>query len=170
MDLYLYKTDSPRNKIVKEINQEFYWRFSGFSVDSMDVLNPVLDICFSNQELLTPDNYTDLLYSFNYAYIEALNRYYFIEGISLLPIRQGIQIRLKCDLLMTYREYLKKLNLPIARYEHSPEKYLPDNNYIMDSYKTRLIRYAESTTDETFKDVGMLDKSYVLTVVGGKTE
>ena len=170
MDLYLYKTNSPRNKIVKEIDTTFNWRFVGFSYESMDVLNPVLNVCFSNQGLLTPDNYTDLLYSFNYAYIDSLNRYYFIEDISLLPIREGIQFRLKCDLLMTYRDYLKKLNLPIARYEYSQEKYLPDNNYVMNSFKTRFVRYAESTTDEAFKDIGTLDKSYVLTVVGGKAE
>ena len=89
MELILYKTNSERNVINKEL------------------LEPVsLQIKLKRSELIVSPNITcksfEGIKEYNYAYISKFERYYFIQDMEILN-RQITRLRLYTDVLETYK-------------------------------------------------------------------
>lgn len=67
---------------------------------------------------------------FNYVYIEQLSRYYFVEEV--VSVRNGLwQVRLKVDVLMTYKDLIYQQQAYIARNETQQNAYLVDPERLM---------------------------------------
>ena len=138
MDIKLYHNSSPNNKIGKTLNSET--TFTGSFRDSTKVANN--------------------LTGFNYAYIPAFNRYYYIENIE--SYRTGLWlIRLKVDVLESYKDEIKSLDCVIE----ATEGYAGDN-YLSDSVSW--VTKVKAKTDILTFSNGLLDNGeYILITAGG---
>ncbi len=92
--LTLYKTLSPRNKVNKTLQNSTV--INGAHIDKVDVLNPTITLS------------TTTLLDFNYAYIEELNRYYFIERIDHIDANRA-ELYLSIDVLYTYKDEIESI-------------------------------------------------------------
>lgn len=64
--------------------------------------------------------------SFNYVYIPAFNRYYYVTSIT--TVSYGLwRIELNCDVLMSFKDKIKSLSALIGRQENNYNDYLVDN-------------------------------------------
>lgn len=87
--LKLYKNSSENNDLNKNISDEKIVK--GYSRTVIDMLNPVIDLQGIE------------INKYNYCYVQQLNRYYYIENISISP--NGIyRLSMRIDVLMTYRD------------------------------------------------------------------
>lgn len=66
---------------------------------------PRVDVDLSDFKLRIQYNPHTFSGGFNYAYIEQLNRYYFIEDVKYIAVDLW-EIHLHCDVLMTYKDSL----------------------------------------------------------------
>ena len=65
----------------------------------------------------------------NYAYIEAFNRYYFIDDITVLKDEDHIyEISMSVDVLMSFKDSIRELVCVIKRQENKYNLYLNDND------------------------------------------
>lgn len=86
--LKLYKNTSENNDIEKNLINET--DFTGYSRSVVDVLNPVIELAGVQAN------------TFNYCYIQELQRYYYIENMALKP--NGVNtLTMRVDVLMTYK-------------------------------------------------------------------
>lgn len=100
----------------------------------------------------------DLYMTANYCYVDALHRYYFIDNITL---SQGYAF-LECtvDVLMSYKQELRKQNCIIKRQEHNYDMYQNDGELPVKQYPAkRCIGHFESPFN-------MERVSFVMGVVG----
>lgn len=87
--LKLYKNTSENNDINKVLADEFI--VNGFSRSVVDVLQPTIEL--AGIEVNT----------YNYCYVEELQRYYYIENMSIAP--NGVYtMSMRVDVLMTYKD------------------------------------------------------------------
>lgn len=87
--LKLYKNSSENNDVLKNLSDEKIIKGSSRSV--VDMLSPVIDLAGVDVN------------SYNYCYVEELQRYYYIENMILSP--NGItRLTMRVDVLMSYRE------------------------------------------------------------------
>lgn len=89
-----------------------------------------------------------LLVKADYAYIPDFNRYYWVTDIT--SVRTGLwQLSMSCDVLMTFKDQIRKLNAFVDRNENSPLDYWADD---MQSFDQELLveDTAESTDDTLF--------------------
>lgn len=87
--LKLYRNISENNDVQKTLEDET--SVDGYSRNVVDVLNPVIELKGLK------------INSYNYAYIEELQRYYYIENITIAP--NGVYtLTMRVDVLMTYRD------------------------------------------------------------------
>lgn len=64
--------------------------------------------------------------SFNYVYIPAFNRYYYVTSIT--SVSYGLwRVELNCDVLMSFKDKIKTLPALIGRQENDYNNYLVDN-------------------------------------------
>jgi hypothetical protein len=95
----------------------------------------------------------------NYAYIDLLNRYYFIED-AILNSDGRIELHLTVDVLQTYSEQIKNLTTLVERQEKNY------SNYIIDSELLTTCDRAVSMS--LIGKIGNATGSYIaLTVAGG---
>lgn len=124
VEIRLFKTISPREKVTKSLTDEKV--LSGTFRDSTDALNPYIEVGTD------PTGY-------NYAYVPAFERYYFVTGIRY--VRHGLwALTLTVDVLMTYSAQILELygNLEGAENE--------------DPYSSSAIYNADVRTDATKTD------------------
>ena len=87
--LKLYKNSSENNDVSKTITDEH--KVTGYSRVVVDMLNPVIELAGIEVN------------SYNYCYVQELNRYYYIENINISP--NGVyRLSMRIDVLMTYRD------------------------------------------------------------------
>lgn len=133
------------NKIVKTFSQ--LTPYAGTLREECSILSPSFVIA------------TDAdLTQYNYAYIEAYSRYYFITDIT--SVREGLwRISLRCDVLMTYADEILQQTAIISRQENLFNTYLPDT----------MATYANSdVVTKAFPNRFNSDEySYVLVTAGG---
>lgn len=80
-----------------------------------DITAPVVEIAASDPT------------AYNYAYIAAFHRYYFIEGMTYM---EGLwQLQLKCDVLATYKTAIGAESLYVLRAASSSDGNIQDNYY-----------------------------------------
>lgn len=118
MDITLYQNISENNRVGKTlINAQ---TFTGDLRQSTSIINPVI--------MLNADNPT----VYNYAYIPAFNRYYFINKIE--AYRTGLFIlTMSVDVLETYKTEIKGMLAIIDKNETVGNNYFNDGSFVLDS-------------------------------------
>lgn len=87
--LKLYKNSSENNDLQKTISNECV--VQGYSRVVVDMLNPVIELAGIDVN------------SYNYCYVQELNRYYYIENVNIHP--NGVyKLTMRVDVLMTYKD------------------------------------------------------------------
>ena len=87
--LKLYKNSSETNDLQKDLSCENV--VHGYSRVVVDMLNPVISLAGIEVN------------SYNYCYVQELNRYYYIENITIQP--NGVySLSMRVDVLMTYKD------------------------------------------------------------------
>lgn len=87
--LKLFKNSSENNDVSKTLTDEH--KVTGYSRSVVDMLNPVIELAGIEVN------------SYNYCYVQELNRYYYIENITISP--NGVyRLSMRIDVLMTYRD------------------------------------------------------------------
>lgn len=146
MDIKLYYTNSPNNKINKHL--DFESLFTGSLRDASNILHPEIMI-----EAVS-------LADFNYAYIPDFNRHYYIKEIE--SYRTGLWIvKMEVDVLETYRLSILNLDCIIE----GTENYMA-NDYL--STSESWVTTVKAKTDIINYSNGLLDSGeYILITAGG---
>lgn len=111
MEMRFYNTSSENNRIGKTLENEH--TLTGTFKGEVDMQAPVFAV------------QADLL-NYNYCYIPALERYYFVDKIEIT--RMGLfTVYLKIDVLETYKDAIKKLKVVVSSSSNSNPYY---NGYI----------------------------------------
>lgn len=128
MEITLYTNESEKNKLEKTITNSIL--LEGNLRDESSIINPIILIS-SNKE--------DIPYMYNYAYIPAFGRYYFITDIE--SVRTGMwRVSMHVDVLMSYKEQIKNLNVIINNSEETgANNYLSGNQWITNVKNTTSI-------------------------------
>lgn len=149
MVIFLYKTTSERNKIIKEFNSNDSLTLSGYLRSECSVLQPVIVIEMTGNTIT----------QYNYCYIPEFGRYYFINNIE--SVRTNVwRIHCNVDVLMSYSQQILNLNVIVS------DETSPDN-------ETYMSGEVWNTTVRTKTDVinfpnGLLDNGeYILITSGG---
>lgn len=96
--------------------------------------------------------------SVNYVYLEEFKRWYFVTNIK--TVRSSLyELNLSVDVLYTYRESIKNLEVVTARQENSYNTYLNDNEFTV--YNNTFVQ------QKTFPSGFNTNPSYYLCVAGG---
>lgn len=114
-----YSSADPR-KLDKSGNLQTI--FSGIEAklkDDCDLMNPTF-------VLYTNNDYVRV----NYLYCSTWDKYYFVNDISFGAGR-AMELNCSVDVLMTYKETIKNLNVNVCRQEILKNKNLVDNEYII---------------------------------------
>lgn len=96
LTIYFYKYTKDRriiNKVIDTNNMVYHYA------------EPRIDVDLYDFKLRIPYNPHTFAGGFNYAKIDSLNRYYFIDDVKYIAVDLW-EIRLHCDVLMTYKDYL----------------------------------------------------------------
>lgn len=117
MNIALYHNASEPNKISKNITA-LNLSMSGSLRNETEVVNPIIRI----------EGNASLLQSANYAYIEELNRYYYITDMK--SVRNNIiELHLHCDVLMSFN--LSGVSGIVIESENvSANRYLTGRNWV----------------------------------------
>lgn len=149
MIIFLHKTTSERNKIIKEFNSNDSLTLSGYLRSECSVLQPVIVIEMTGNAIT----------QYNYCYIPEFGRYYFINNIE--SVRTNVwRIYCNVDVLMSYSQQILNLNVIVS------DETSPDN-------ETYMSGEVWNTTVRTKTDVinfpnGLLDNGeYILITSGG---
>jgi len=128
MTVTAYTNISSKNTVTKTLLNETV--ISGTLRDDCDVLNPVITLskdvsyfCGSN--------------GFNYVYINAFQRYYYIEKTEVVK-NDSTRVFLHCDVLMSWSDEIRSNTALISRQssESVGNKYLDDAEYVTTSKKS----------------------------------
>ena len=104
-EINLYKNFAESNKVDKTSELSTVGTISGILRQECSLINPEIIIQYDKP----PD--------FNYCYIANFGRYYYVENI--VSMRQNLwRVRLRCDVLMTYKTQILNLTARIARQQY----------------------------------------------------
>lgn len=106
-----YQTKSQANELTKELTLET--NKQGHLKSDCDMVNPEITFDLDNNILV-----------FNYCYISAFQRYYFIDDVNI--INGMMVVRLHCDVLMSFKEDILASVGTITR-TNAGDNYIPDN-------------------------------------------
>lgn len=145
MKLFLYDVDDGDNVINKTlpVPVKIEIRLS----NDVDAINPTIRL--RNIEGV---NYDD----FNYAFIDVLGRYYFINKLGRVSASDNL-LYLSCDVLETYKAEILNSNARFKREIRSGDFY---NGGLDSSVKTSILNYRSDVT------LGN-ENNYILTTIGG---
>lgn len=118
MQIILYNTNADNREVHKKLTDEL--TLTGQLVETTDILTPSIAI-----------NYNGRL-SFNYAYIPAFNRYYYITGITV-DEGQNLTLSLSVDVLMSFWDSFKNSQCIAERSTSKYNDYLADNKVAFSS-------------------------------------
>lgn len=117
MEIKLYKTSSPRKKLVKDLTDGI--TLTGTLRGQSSVMSPSLQI----QDIA--------VIGYNYCYIPDFGRYYYINGINALRANL-FELSLGIDVLMTYAEAIRNNAAIVDKVQ--PQKgampYINDGSYV----------------------------------------
>lgn len=137
MNVELYKTNSPKNKINKVLNTP--------TVIQAKLLN---DINLQSPILLLQDNNNSFLTNYNYCYIPYFQRYYFIESMNK-NLNGLITVKLAIDVLMSFANDI------INSYANIVESESPNENSINHSHSDNVQKIVYNYLDK-FDHTGKL--------------
>ena len=143
MDVIIYSTNSPSNKVDKALTELAH--VTGYLRDGCDVKNP--EIVFKNEDASN-------LIAGNYIYIPQWQRYYFRKDIS--REEKTVRVKFKQDVLMTFKTQIRANTATVTRNENTSNGYLLDANY-------KTLAYDEIVTKQ-FPNALTQDSIVLLTV------
>lgn len=114
-DIHLYKNTAEPNRVDKTDYLTDVLQLHGVLRDECSLISP--SIIFESSAYI----------QFNYVYIPAFGRYYFVLGIDSVS-KNLWRMRLNCDVLMSYKEMIWTLDAVIDRQEHVYNPMLNDPN------------------------------------------
>ena len=147
--ILVYNVTDENSKVFKSLL--YGYKHKGIFRDNVDLINPVFEMESNN------------VLSFNYVYLNMFGRFYFVDSIEC--VRNGLyRIYCSVDVLMTYREQLKDLQVYVTRQENTYNEYLPDEKLPVEiDNKVEKIYYLT----HLFKDFDDIDENmycFVLTL------
>lgn len=149
MDVVLYKTNSPKILVTKELTNERRYTDVVF-LEEVDSDNPIINIGFFEK--------VEELRKYNYAYIPQFNKYYYIAPQSF---KSGgiVGLSLHRDVLMSYKDSILNSTQLIDRVQSKGKMYIGGYDWVTD----------ERTYVRTYKFEGdhfnKANDSYVLVTV-----
>lgn len=146
MEIKLYKTSSPRKKLVKELSDGI--TLTGTLRGQSSVMSPSLQI----QDIA--------VIGYNYCYIPDFGRYYYINGINALRANL-FELSLGIDVLMTYAEAIRKNAAIVDKVQNFGAAY----NYINDGSFVNSNRMKQDIVN--FPHGFNADGEYILITAGG---
>ena len=148
MEITLYTNESEKNKLEKTLDHPIL--LEGTLRDESSIINPIILISSEKE---------DIPYMYNYAYVPAFGRYYFITDIE--SVRTGIwRVSMHVDVLMSYKEQIKNLNVIINNSEQTGA-----NNYLSGE---QWITNVKNTTNIVNFPNGLNDNGeFILITAGG---
>ena len=152
--IILYKTNSDRKQLVKRFESTIA------DIDTMLVKSPCSIINPTVQ--LSKAAVGDQWALVNYAYVPMFGRYYFVDDITVQ--NDGLlEMTLSIDVLHTYANQLKNLQLEIVRSSSLNSKMYIDPEMPIMAYK----HLKPIQIGKIPESVSVSSKNYVLTVAGG---
>ena len=113
--------------------------------------------------------YYEKLPDFNYVYIAPFKRYYYVESVNI--VRTNLyEIVLSVDVLMTYKDGIKKLDAFIVRNEHKYNDWLIDDKRVIEQGYDVDILEIESPVFEADYGGSTPNGSFVLSGLGFSVE
>ena len=101
--------------------------------------------------------------NFNYAYIAAFDRYYFVSS-GITSVNNNLwRVPLKCDVLMSHKTGIKTLDVIVARQEFDYNEDLNDPEFPCEAEPD--VQIVDIPSD-VFDVTESLSKKYLLTVIG----
>jgi len=135
MDIILYKYNGNFRKIAKTLPSTTgnILTLSGYLKDGSSVLNPIIEVTSAST-----------LVGYNYAYIQAFTRYYFVE---IDNINNTLwTLRLKVDVLHTYRTAIRTNTSMLIDRCKQQNKMLPDDTISFDAdFKVDITNLSDET-------------------------
>ena len=119
MDISLYVNSSQNNILSKNIELIDKTRIIE-PFESFDILAPVVVL-----------DYKDEWLSCNYAFIPQLNRYYYVETMTLQTAKR-VTLKLKCDVLMSFKDEIVSATATVVRNEKIGSTAVPDTKLPID--------------------------------------
>ena len=117
-DIELYQNTAESNRVDKSLFLTHVTTISGALREQCSLISPTITIAYPK----VPD--------FNYVYIEAFGRYYFVTGV--VSVRYNLwEISLECDVLMTYKTDILNQTAFITRNEKICDEYLIDDKRLI---------------------------------------
>ena len=149
MEIYLYHTTSPDNRMIKYLDRSL--QLTGSLRDVSNVVNP---------KVLIEGNIADLLDLYNYAYIPSFNRYYFIDDMQSYR-NNVILLSLTVDVLFSFKDEILDNVAIVDKVQKRDDAnlYYDDGSFITDSRDF----YTIKTFENGFNDVG----EFILITAGG---
>lgn len=121
MNIILYSTNSPKNKVNKTLAQ-----VASITGESNETIGCI------NTSFILSSNYISAVKGSNYLFSGVTNKYYFIENYEIK--NQTIKIIAKQDVLMSYKSSILAQTCTISRNEKIANAYLYDNAYQLKTY------------------------------------
>ena len=113
MEIVLYNNASEKNKIGKIITEVA--TLTGEIKESSSIINPTILIEYSNPT------------AFNYVYIDAFGRYYFVNDV--IVVRNNLlRVSLTVDVLESFKTTILTQHVILDKNKNNFEKYLADEN------------------------------------------
>lgn len=133
MQIILYNVTDDNNVVNKNIE-------SGSTVSMVRTINTNI----VNPSFLISK---DIFNNQNYLFCDELQRYYFINNVTLLP---GGMLQLDCsvDVLTTYKDSIKNLTCTVARAENNFSGYLPDSSLPLYAFEEIVTRKFPNAIDD----------------------
>ena len=146
MEIKLYKTSSPRKKLVKDLTDGI--TLTGTLRGQSSVMSPSLQI----QDIA--------VIGYNYCYIPDFGRYYYINGINALRANL-FELSLGIDVLMTYAEAIRNNAAIVDKVQNFGAAY----NYINDGSFVNSNRMKQDIIN--FPNGFNANGEYILITAGG---
>lgn len=126
---------------------------------------------YGDASILAPQlliEYNQAIFSLNYVYIAAFNRYYFLTNVTL---SSGDRMILSCaiDPLNSFKSEILALNTTVVRQEQAEDNFLPDRCMTPVSKKNIKVYPLDNTVLNLRGPDAHSSSNYVLCVAGGHT-
>lgn len=144
MEIKLYNTNSPNNKIGKTLENETIFDCHFKHDNNCDILKPTI--------IIQSENFLN----FNYAYIDQFKRYYFIEDITIFPNNIYV-VTLSVDVLESWKNDILNSDCDIIKQENF-------NAYYNDNYQNLVTKNSDKYNSDTSNK---LETKTILITIGG---
>lgn len=162
----IFYNNKEENIVVKKENITPLFEIDGTLREGCSIYNPVIQIKtygkdFTNNGAVQSIELANLIKA-NYAYVEDFSRYYYIDDI-IGEYSNVATLFLKCDVLMSFKDYFKELNVFANRNEYNYNLSIVDNLIPSKCYDIENTRHYETSFNLNDTPMGY---SYVVVLAG----